>query len=257
MKTEVNETANWYDRHVPTRFIKFAQGIESPPLLDIILEERSGRYGRGWLIDGQIATGKSSLMRVIACSRYCTARTGVEPCGACDSCTAIRKGGGDWYGHFTQVNLSDHNWKNDLASRIGIMAEWGKPPRADVPIHTIAMDEFQDVQRPEQLWISGTMDRYPTLSWLIVSSDRSEIIPEIRSRLQRAVMKAPTPEQVQQWLPGILEQEHVVCDEAAIREIAKRSNYAPRDILKHCQGLSRRKNHFTHELVVEYFKDQK
>lgn len=58
-----HDQANWYDKYYPRKFADLVQSPGARPICDIILEEETGRYGRGWLVSGMIGTGKTTLRR--------------------------------------------------------------------------------------------------------------------------------------------------------------------------------------------------
>ncbi|MBW3669954.1 MAG: DNA polymerase III subunit gamma/tau, partial [Actinobacteria bacterium] len=138
---------------------------------------REARVSHAYLFSGPRGTGTTSTARIRAKALTCTNQPEGEPCGTCESCTAVQQG------HSLDVHELDAASNNgvdamkDLVSRAAL----GTPGRWKVYI----VDEVHMLTTAASNALLKTLEEPPGhVVFVLATTDPQKVLPTIRSRTQ-------------------------------------------------------------------------
>jgi len=205
----------------------------------------------GALFGGSSGVGKTTVARVVAASLNCDKRTGVEPCGTCESCYQITQGlGGVMELDAAFCGLIDNI--RDLGDRLVSysFAEY----------QIVIMDECHMMSKEALNALLKLLEEPPeNVFFILITTDVSEIVKKseaVVSRLLEFRFKLIQWLEIEKFLKSLLDKEATSCSMELCRELYDLSGRNLREVLVMLEHLSvLGKGVVTKELVKEVFGD--
>ncbi len=205
----------------------------------------------GALFGGSSGVGKTTVARVVAASLNCDKRTGVEPCGTCESCYQITQGlGGVLELDAAFCGLVDNI--RELGDRLVSysFAEY----------QVVIMDECHQMSKEALNALLKLLEEPPeNVFFILITTDVSEIVKKseaVVSRLLEFRFKLIQWMEIEKFLEGLLDKESTICSMKLCKELYYVSSYNLREVLVMLEHLSvLGKGEVTKELVKGAYGD--
>jgi DNA polymerase-3 subunit gamma/tau len=205
----------------------------------------------GALFGGSSGVGKTTVARVVAASLNCDKRTGVEPCGTCESCYQITQGlGGVMELDAAFCGLVDNI--RELGDRLVSysFAEY----------QIVILDECHMMSKEALNALLKLLEEPPeNVFFILITTDVSEIVKKseaVVSRLLEFRFKLIQWLEIEKFLTMLLDKESTNCSMELCRELYELSGRNLREVLVKLENLSiLGKGVVTRELVKEAYGD--
>src|SRR5213075_137529 len=136
-----------------------------------------GRVAHAYLFSGPRGTGKTSTARILAKVLNCTNVQDGEPCGVCDSCVQVQRGGSLDVVELDAASNRKLDEMRDLLSRVAL----GTPGRWKVYI----IDEVHQLTSDASSALLKTLEEPPGhVVFVLATTDPQKVLPTIKSRTQ-------------------------------------------------------------------------
>lgn len=176
-----------------------------------------------YLFHGPRGTGKTTCARLLAKRVNCLAPSGGEPCGACESCTALQVGR-----HLDVIEI-------DAASNRGIddiralrEAAAFRPTLSAYKVYII--DEVHMLTNEAASALLKTLEEpVAHVLFILATTELHKVLPTIASRCQVYRFRRATAAEVRERLTFLLEREQREAEPAALDFIIDRSDGCFRD----------------------------
>ncbi len=183
------------------------------------------RLHHAYLFTGTRGVGKTTIARIFSKSLNCEKGIGSTPCGECASCVEIDEG--------RSVDLIEI----DAASRTGVddMRELldnvqYAPSRSRFKVYLI--DEVHMLSKHSFNALLKTLEEPPPhVKFLLATTDPQKLPVTVLSRCLQFNLKRMSPQQIQEHLAALLQQEGIEADDEALRLIAHAADGSMRDAL--------------------------
>ena len=214
-----------YRKYRPQRFDEvIGQDHVTHTLAREIVE---GRVAHAYLFTGPRGTGKTTTARIFAKSLNCPDRDGRgEPCGACDSCTAVT---GSYSMDVMELDAASHNKVEDvrdLRASVSTVASVGGAKRVFI------LDEAHMLTKSASNALLKTLEEPPDhVHFVLATTEPYRLLDTIRSRSQRFDFHLISTELIAEHLGRISEAEGYRASPEALLEVARRATGSVRDAL--------------------------
>jgi DNA polymerase-3 subunit gamma/tau len=205
----------------------------------------------GALFGGNSGVGKTTMSRVIAASLNCDKRTGVEPCGKCESCRRIIQG----LGGILELDAA-------FCGLIKNIRELGERlvSYSFAEYQVVIMDECHMMSKEALNGLLKLLEEPPeNVFFILVTTDVSEIVKKseaVVSRLLEFRFKPIRWMEIEKFLTELLHKEDTVCSMELCNELYSASSRNLREVLVKLERLSvLGKGKITKELVKEMYGD--
>lgn len=213
-----------YRRYRPQKFSDMVGQGAAVRVLQESLKE--GRLGHAYLFSGPRGCGKTSAARLVAKSLNCLDRSeDFEPCGKCDSCTAIARGE-----HLDVIEIDGAsnrgiNEIRDLKTRVNL-----KPLSAKYKVYII--DEVHMLTEPAFNALLKTLEEPPAnVVFLLATTEPYKVPVTIRSRCQHIPFHRISIADMVKRVLYVCGEEKIEAEQEAAWEIARQADGALRDAL--------------------------
>lgn len=184
---------------------------------------QSGRVHHAFLFTGTRGVGKTTLARIFAKSLNCEQGVSAEPCQQCSTCQSIDEGR---YIDLIEVDAASRTRVDDtreLLDNVQYAPSVGK-------YKVYLIDEVHMLSGHSFNALLKTLEEPPEhVKFLFATTDPQKLPITVLSRCLQFSLRAMRPEQVQNQLHKILENESIEHDAAALQAIARAADGSMRD----------------------------
>lgn len=185
----------------------------------------SDRLHHAYLFTGTRGVGKTTVARIFAKSLNCEQGISASPCGQCSSCVEIDEGR---FVDLIEVDAASRTGVDDTRDLLENVQY--SPTRGRYKVYLI--DEVHMFSKSSFNALLKTLEEPPPhIKFLLATTDPKRIPPTILSRCLQFNLKRLTPEQIEQQLVHILEQESINADTRSLEMIAFAADGSLRDAL--------------------------
>jgi DNA polymerase-3 subunit gamma/tau len=187
---------------------------------------RESRVGHAYLFSGPRGTGKTTTARILAKALNCTdLGADGEPCGVCDSCLEIARGGSM---DVIELDAASNNGVGEmraLLERVALSSAGGR-------YRVYIVDEVHMLTSGAENALLKTLEEPPEhVIFVLATTDPQKVAATIRSRTQHFEFSLFSTDDLAGYLAGIAEHEKVDADFETLRLIARRGAGSARDAL--------------------------
>ena len=185
----------------------------------------SDRLHHAYLFTGTRGVGKTTIARIFAKSLNCEKGVTATPCGECSSCVEVDEGR---FVDLIEVDAASRTGVDDTRDLLDNVQY--APTRGRYKVYLI--DEVHMFSKSSFNALLKTLEEPPPhIKFLLATTDPKKIPPTILSRCLQFNLKRITPDQIEQQLKHILDQEKMNSDDRSLEMIAFAADGSLRDAL--------------------------
>ncbi|MDQ6916119.1 MAG: DNA polymerase III subunit gamma/tau, partial [Actinomycetota bacterium] len=223
------EAPSLYRRHRPRTF---ADVVGQEPVVRTLRNAvEQGKVHHAYLFVGSRGTGKTSMAKILAACLNCERGPTVEPCGACESCTAIA---GASSLDVIEMDAASNNSVDDireLRERVAFAPVSGR--------HKVyILDEAHMLST--QAWnafLKTLEEPPPNTLFVLCTTEAQKVLPTVVDRCHRFDFARPSADQVAQVLGRVAEAEGIELPAPARALVARKAAGSFRDALGNLEQL--------------------
>ena len=218
-------TTALYRRYRPETFGEMiGQSQVTEPLMTAL---RGDRVGHAYLFSGPRGCGKTTSARILARCLNCAAGPTDTPCGTCDSCVELSRGGGGSL-DVVEIDAASHNGVDDardLRER-AIFA----PARDRFKI--FILDEAHMVTAQGFNALLKLVEEPPAhVKFIFATTEPEKVIGTIRSRTHHYPFRLVAPAAMLEYVEQLCAQEQVQVEPGVLPLVVRAGGGSPRDTL--------------------------
>ena len=218
-------TTALYRRYRPEAFGEMiGQSQVTEPLMTAL---RSDRVGHAYLFSGPRGCGKTTSARILARCLNCAAGPTDTPCGVCDSCVELGRGGGGSL-DVVEIDAASHNGVDDardLRER-AIFA----PARDRFKI--FILDEAHMVTQQGFNALLKLVEEPPAhVKFIFATTEPEKVLGTIRSRTHHYPFRLVPPAAMLEYVQELCESEGVGVEAGVLPLVVRAGGGSPRDTL--------------------------
>lgn len=218
-------TTALYRRYRPEAFGEMiGQSQVTEPLMTAL---RSDRVGHAYLFSGPRGCGKTTSARILARCLNCAAGPTDTPCGTCDSCVELGRGGGGSL-DVVEIDAASHNGVDDardLRER-AIFA----PARDRFKI--FILDEAHMVTQQGFNALLKLVEEPPDhVKFIFATTEPEKVLGTIRSRTHHYPFRLVPPAAMLEYVQELCETEGVAVEPGVLPLVVRAGGGSPRDTL--------------------------
>ncbi|KQR23348.1 DNA polymerase III subunit gamma and tau [Microbacterium sp. Leaf151] len=218
-------TTALYRRYRPEAFGEMiGQSQVTEPLMTAL---RSDRVGHAYLFSGPRGCGKTTSARILARCLNCAAGPTDTPCGTCDSCVELGRGGGGSL-DVVEIDAASHNGVDDardLRER-AIFA----PARDRFKI--FILDEAHMVTQQGFNALLKLVEEPPAhVKFIFATTEPEKVLGTIRSRTHHYPFRLVPPAAMLEYVHELCETEGVGVEAGVLPLVVRAGGGSPRDTL--------------------------
>ncbi|KLO36460.1 DNA polymerase III subunits gamma and tau, partial [Mycobacterium nebraskense] len=214
-----------YRKYRPATFAEVVgqQHVTEP--LSIALE--AGRINHAYLFSGPRGCGKTSSARILARSLNCAQGPTANPCGVCESCTALAPNAPGSI-DVVELDAASHGGVDDTRE----LRDRAFYAPAQSRYRVFIIDEAHMVTTAGFNALLKIVEEPPEhLIFIFATTEPEKVLPTIRSRTHHYPFRLLPPKTMRALIGRICEQEGVVVDDAVFPLVIRAGGGSPRDTL--------------------------
>ncbi len=214
-----------YRRYRPETFADvIGQAHVTEPLMQAL---RTGRVNHAYLFSGPRGCGKTTSARILARCLNCEQGPTAEPCGVCESCVALARGGSGSV-DVIEIDAASHGGVDD-ARDLRERASYG-PAQSRYKIYII--DEAHMVTPQGFNALLKIVEEPPEhVKFVFATTEPEKVIGTIRSRTHHYPFRLVPPAQLTEYMKTLCDQEGVSVAPGVLGFVTRAGGGSVRDSL--------------------------
>ncbi|MFN8190849.1 MAG: DNA polymerase III subunit gamma and tau [Nocardioidaceae bacterium] len=214
-----------YRRYRPETFAEvIGQDHVTEPLRAALA---NNRVNHAYLFSGPRGCGKTTSARILARALNCAQAPTADPCGECDSCRELARGGSGSI-DVIEIDAASHNGVDD-ARDLGVKAFFA-PVRDRYKVYIIDEAHMVTTQAFNAL-LKLVEEPPPHLRFIFATTEPDKVLPTIRSRTHHYPFRLIPPRLLSSYLGELCDKEGVAVEPAALPLIVRAGGGSARDTL--------------------------
>jgi DNA polymerase-3 subunit gamma/tau len=214
-----------YRRYRPETFAEvIGQDHVTEPLRAALA---GNRVNHAYLFSGPRGCGKTTSARILARALNCDQAPVADPCGACDSCRDLARGGPGSI-DVIEIDAASHGGVDD--ARDLREKAFFAPVRSRYKVYIIDEAHMVSTQGFNAL-LKLVEEPPPHLRFIFATTEPEKVIPTIRSRTHHYPFRLIPPRLLSAYLSELCERESVQIEPAALPLVVRAGGGSARDTL--------------------------
>ena len=218
-------TTALYRRYRPETFGEMiGQSQVTDPLMTAL---RGDRVGHAYLFSGPRGCGKTTSARILARCLNCAAGPTDTPCGTCDSCVELSRGGGGSL-DVVEIDAASHNGVDDARD----LRERAVFAPARDRFKIFILDEAHMVTAQGFNALLKLVEEPPAhVKFIFATTEPEKVIGTIRSRTHHYPFRLVAPAAMLEYVEQLCAQEGVQVEAGVLPLVVRAGGGSPRDTL--------------------------